>query len=92
MRFRRSHILTIVVILGLIAYACVTLVQLRSKANTASDTTNALQAEIAEVEESNAQLRYAIEHADDPSTMEDIARQKLGLVMPDEKIFYDAGG
>ena len=37
----------------------------------------------------NAELEYDIEHAGDPEIIAEIARDKLGLVMPDEKIFYD---
>ena len=39
----------------------------------------------------NAELEYDIQHAEDPATIAEIARIKLGLVMPGEKIFYDVG-
>ena len=39
----------------------------------------------------NAELEYDVAHAGDPETIESIARTKLGLVMPGEKIFYDVG-
>ena len=37
----------------------------------------------------NAELQYDIDHAGDVDTIEEIARTKLGLVRPGEKIFYD---
>lgn len=37
----------------------------------------------------NAELEYDIAHAGDPETIAEIARTKLGLVKPGEKIFYD---
>ena len=39
--------------------------------------------------QSKAELEYQIEHGADDETIEDIARNKLGLVYPGEKIFYD---
>jgi cell division protein FtsB len=36
-------------------------------------------------------LSYDIAHSGDDATIEDIARDKLGLVKPGEKIFYDIG-
>lgn len=35
----------------------------------------------------NAELEYAADNSDDPSVIEDIARDKLGLVYPNEEIF-----
>ena len=37
----------------------------------------------------NAELEYDIAHAGDPTVIAEIARTKLGLVMPGEKILYD---
>ena len=41
--------------------------------------------------EANAELQYGIDHSTDDHTIEDIAREKLGLVKPGEVIFYDTG-
>ena len=48
-----------------------------------------LQARVDAMLQENAELEYDIEHAGDPDTIAEIARTKLGLVMPGEKIFYD---
>ena len=48
-----------------------------------------LQAKVDEARQENAELEYDIDHAGDPETIAAIAREKLGLVMPGEKIFYD---
>jgi cell division protein FtsB len=37
---------------------------------------------------SNADMKYEIEHINDPQTIENIARVKLGLLRPGEKVFY----
>ena len=91
MRFRSAGWLTAVVLAGLLAYSCITLMNMKSKVADAAKTEVQLQTEIEQIQEMNAALQYAIENQDDPDTIEDIARDKLGLVMPDERIFYDAG-
>ena len=48
-----------------------------------------LQQQVTDMTQSNAELEYKIEHSEDADTIEEIARDKLGLVKPGEKIFYD---
>lgn len=91
MRIRRAGWITAIVLAGLATYGGVTLMNTNAKVNEAAKTEAQLQTQIEQLQETNASLRYAIENQDDPDTIEDIAREKLGLVMPDERIFYDAG-
>ena len=77
MRFRRTHWLTALVIVGVIAYACITLMNMRTKIANANETQAELQQQVEKIQEENAALEYALEHQDDPSTIEDIARDKL---------------
>ena len=91
MKFRSAGWLTALVIAGLMAYGCITLMNMKSKVADAAKTEAQLQTQVDTILETNASLRYAIDNQDDPDTIEDIARDKLGLVMPDERIFYDAG-
>lgn len=91
MRFRSAGWLTAVVIAGLLAYGCITLMNMKTKVAEAAKTETQLQTQIEAIQEQNASLQYAIDNQDDPDTIEDIARDKLGLVMPDERIYYDAG-
>ena len=91
MRFRSAGWLTAIVIAGLMAYAVIMLMNMRSTVAEAAKTEAQLHAEIEQIQENNAALQYAIDNQDDPATIEDIARDKLGLVKPDERIFYDAG-
>ena len=92
MKLRRASWLTMLVIVGLTAYAVIALMNMRTKVAQANATEAELKAQIAQIQEENAALQYAIDNQDDPKTIEDIARDKLGLVLPDEKIFYDSGG
>ena len=90
-KFRSAGWLTAVVIAGLMAYGCIMLMNMKTKVAEASRKEAALQAQVEAIQEDNASLQYAINNQDDPDTIEDIARDRLGLVMPEERIFYDAG-
>lgn len=91
MKLGRAGWMTGAVLLGLAVYAFISLLGMRAKMIEANRTEAELQAQVAQLQEENAALEYAIEHQNDPETIEDIARSELGLVMPDEVIFYDAG-
>ncbi len=91
MKLRRASWLTLVVVIGLIAYACIALMNMRTRVSDANETEAELRKEVEQIQETNAALQYAIDHRYDDKTIEDIARDKLGLVLPDEKIFYDSG-
>lgn len=91
MKRRGVSLLTFVVIAGLIVYAIFALSNMRAKLNEADKSRSELEQRAAEIQEENADLQYAIDHQEDPDTIEDIAREKLGLVNPDERIYYDSG-
>ncbi|MCD7853916.1 MAG: septum formation initiator family protein [Oscillospiraceae bacterium] len=78
-----------IVILAIIVYAVVTLVSLRGSIAEAETDQAALQAQVDAALQENAELEYDIEHADDPEVIAGVARSKLGLVLPGEKIYYD---
>lgn len=92
MKLRKANWLTLLVIAALLVYAVVRLFQMQTRLTEAERTQTQLDAQIEELEKTNAALEYAVENADDPDVIADIARDKLGLVMPDEKIFVDAAG
>ena len=51
----------------------------------------ALAAQVAALEAKNAALAEDIANADDPELIEQIAREELGMVVRDEKVFYHIG-
>lgn len=89
MKFRRASLITKIVILAIILYAGISLVSLKVQIADAREKRDELQSEVDNVLQTNTELQYSIEHSTDPETIEDIARNKLGLVKPGEKIFYD---
>lgn len=89
MKLKRSSIFTKIVLLALIVYATICLVNTKNRVAEAEADRVVLQARVDAMLQENAELEYDIEHAGDPDTIAEIARTKLGLVMPGEKIFYD---
>ena len=91
MKLKRSSIFMKIVILALIVYAGISLVTAKNRIAAAQADQAQLQARVDAALQRNAELEYEVAHAGDPGTIESIARTKLGLVMPGEKIFYDVG-
>ena len=89
MRLKRASIFTKIVILAVIVYAVVMLVNTQNLIATAERDRAELQARVDTMLQQNAELKYDIEHAGDPEIIAEIARSKLGLVKPGERIFYD---
>ena len=89
MKLKRSGILMKIVILALLVYGGILLSGTRTRIEQAEADRTVLQARVDAVQQENAELEYDIAHAGDPETIASIARAKLGLVKPGEKIFYD---
>lgn len=89
MKLKRASMFTKLVIAALAIYAVISLVSVRARVDEAEQQRQALQAQVTEMTQENAELQYQIDHGTDDQTIEEIARDKLGLVLPGEKIFYD---
>jgi len=90
-RRRTGGLLLTLVLLALIVYALVSLLGLQERRRQAEADRLALEQQVAEQRGENAALEYDIAHSDDRETLMEIARSKLGLVLPGEEIYYDAG-
>lgn len=91
MKTKKAGLLTKIVVLALLIYMSITLLDLRSQIRTAEAERDARQQAVNEQLQTNAALSGMLEQSDDPSALEDIARDRLGLVKPGEKVFYDIG-
>ena len=91
MKTKRTGIVTQIVILILIIYAAVTLVTLRRQVSEAASYQAELQQMITDLEVKNSQLEYSLKHSNDSDVLGGIARDELGLVGPNDKVFYDSG-
>lgn len=91
MRFKRSSLLTKLLILVLVVYATVTLVTLQSQITEKQALAEELQTRIDATNQENLRLEQAINALGTDAGVEAVARQKLGLVAKGEIIFYDVG-
>ena len=91
MKVKKTSVVTKIVIVALIVYAVVSLISVRGKTAHALQQKTELQQKVTQMAEANAELKYGIDHSTDDQTIENIAREKLGLVKPGEVIFYDTG-
>ena len=91
MKLKRSGILTKLLIIGLLVYLLVAYARTQIRIGEAEEQQRALQAEVRTMSVSNAALEYEIEHSSDLDMVERVARDKLGLVLPGEIIYYDIG-
>ena len=88
-RIRRGGLLLGLVLLALIVYALVSLLSLQERRATEEQARRELEQQVEAQKSENAALEYAIAHSEDEDTLMGIARSKLGLVKPGERIFYD---
>ena len=89
MKTTKSSLITKSVILILIVYLAITLLNLRTQIQTASQDYSAIQNQVVVQNAKNAVLEEHIRNSDDKETVLEIAKEKLGLVEEDEVVFYD---
>ncbi|MDF2838408.1 MAG: hypothetical protein K0S60_111 [Evtepia sp.] len=85
---KKAGLLTKIVVFVLMAYAIFALWNLNSRIAHAKDEVTSLKEQVEMQTQQNAELSDAIKNSDDPEHRKDIARQKLGLLEPGEKVFY----
>ena len=89
MKFKKASIFTKLVIAVLMVYAVISLFMVHRQTRQLQDRAATLQQQVSEMTQSNPELQYQIDHSEDDDMIESVAREKLGLVKPGEKIFYD---
>lgn len=85
---KRSFILTLGIVL-LIGYFVITIVGLQLQQKDANAELEQKNAALEQVEAENERLETILASDDKSEYMEQVAREKLGFVMPGEKVFYD---
>lgn len=89
MKFKKASIFTTLVIAVLMVYALISLFVVHRQTRQLQDRAATLQQQVSEMTQANSELQYQIDHSEDDDMIESVAREKLGLVKPGEKIFYD---
>ena len=85
---KRSFILTLGLVL-LVGYFLITIVGLQAQRKEAIAELEQKEAMYEQVEAENERLESILANEDKSEYMEQVAREKLGFVMPGEKVFYD---
>ena len=86
---KRASLLTKAVILAVLVVVSISLLDLRARLSSAEQTRDALQQQVDEQAQYNAELQDDIDNSDDPDVIVEVAKERLGLVGKDEVIFYD---
>lgn len=92
MQFKRSSLLTRLLITLLVIAATITLLALQNQLSKKQQKAAELERQVAEAREVNQRLQDAIDAVGTEDGLADMARQELGVAKDDEIIFYDIGG
>lgn len=84
---KRAGILTKLVVLALLIYMATTLLNLQGQIAAVQDQKADLSRQVSAQTQLNATLADDVANSSDPERIQDIAREKLGLVEPGEKVF-----
>lgn len=86
MKIKRASFLTKIVVLALLIAASVGLLRLQGQIQAAEAERDALKTKVSQQTQTNADLQDAVDNSGDPQRQADIARDKLGLAAPGEKV------
>ena len=86
MKTKRATLLTKLVVLALLVALAAALRDVKHKHAQEEAEKAALEAQVAQQTQTNADLQDAVDNSGDPERKEDLARSKLGLAAPDEQI------
>lgn len=90
LRAKKVGLLVKIALLILLAYLIITLVNVRQQIGAAHAAIETLTEQVNDQTQANTELSNAIENRNDPSYLEDVARERLGLVAPNDRVFYIA--
>ena len=90
LRAKKVGLLVKIALLILLAYLIITLVNVRQQIGDAHAAIETLTEQVNDQTLANTELSNAIENRNDPSYLEDVARERLGLVAPNDRVFYIA--
>ncbi|WP_454940899.1 FtsB family cell division protein [Evtepia sp.] len=89
-RSKKIGLVVKIVLVILLVYLVLTLVNVQQQISDAHAAIDTLTQQVDEQTQANTELSNAIENRDDPSYVEDLARERLGLVAPNDRVFFIA--
>lgn len=87
-RSKKVGLLGRILLILILGYMIFMLVSVRQEISAAKAEVETLTEQVSEQVQYNTELSNAIENRDNPDFVEDIAREKLGLVSPNDRVFY----
>ena len=90
MRTKKAGLATKLVILTMLVAVTLALLSVRAQLETAQSELDALSEQVHSQTEINAGLAEDIANSGDPDKIADIAREKLDLIEPGERVFANA--
>lgn len=87
-RRRKAGILLRILLLLFLVYMIILLVNVRQQITATQTEIKTLTEQVADQIQTNTELSNAIENRDDPSFLKDVARERLDLVTPNDRVFY----
>ena len=85
---RKAGILIRIALVAILIYMIFLLVHVRQQITATQAEIRTLTEEVADQTQTNTELTNAIENRDDPSFLKDVARERLDLVTPNDRVFY----
>lgn len=90
MKLTKASVISKIVIILLLLYASFTILRLRVKISDLQAEADALRQKQEELIIQNSELEYKLEHSNDDDVIADIAKDELGLIGANEKVYYDS--
>lgn len=89
---RKKSIILELAIVAVAVYVIVSLVQLQVQISEADRKCEEVSAAYENQQLENSELQRLLENGNEEEYIERVAREQLGFVKPDEKVFYDVAG
>ena len=86
---KRVSLIAALVVLILLVVVGMQLLRIRDQLIDARAERDVLTGQVAQQEQENRALEAALERAEDPEYLQELARDQLGMVSPGQKDFYD---
>ena len=91
MKLKRAGMLTKLLLAIVLVASVTTFLNLQTQARDLTAQKAVLERQTARQKQENEALAAAIADKDNPERIADVARERLGYVVPGEIIFYDSG-
>ena len=86
---KRTSLIAALVVLIMLILVGMQLLRIRDQLIAARAERDVLAEQVAKQEQENRALEAALERAEDPEYLQELARDQLGMVSPGQKDFYD---